>query len=66
MGETMDGYVTEINEHCIHCGACRQYCPEDAIRSRNGRMQIIRERCTDCGKCIKACYVRAIRKREIR
>lgn len=54
--------VILIREKCIHCGACRQYCPVDgAIVTDRGRMKIVRERCTNCGRCIKACYERAIR-----
>ena len=53
-----------IEETCIHCGACKQYCPEHAIESSGGKMRIVQERCSGCGKCVKACYMRAIRRGE--
>lgn len=51
-------------EKCIHCGACKQYCPEHAIITVEGRAMILPELCTGCGKCIKACYTRAIKRVE--
>lgn len=52
-------------DECIHCGACRQYCPEGAIETRDGRAYIRQDICTGCGKCRKACYMLAIRLVEV-
>lgn len=52
-------YQMEIMEspvRCIGCGACRDVCPEGAVRED---LSIDRSRCISCFKCVEVCYAEA-------
>lgn len=54
-------------EHCIHCLACWEYCPEDAIVLEDGQdpsggtRKFVKEvnyfHCKGCGLCVRECPV---------
>lgn len=53
-------HALKINESlCYGCTHCMTKCPADAIRIRDGKVQIKREWCVYCGECMKACPVDA-------
>jgi len=41
--------------HCTGCGTCVQFCREDAIEVRDGRIVMMEDRCLNCGTCIRSC-----------
>jgi iron only hydrogenase large subunit-like protein len=43
--------------------SCMRICPTDAIRVRDGKVQISEALCIDCGECIVACKEGAIKPR---
>ena len=45
---------------CIHCGECRDVCPEGAIIAIEGSQRIDREKCTKCMECVKVCHSKAL------
>ncbi len=49
-----------ITEYCLHCSACRAWCPYGAIRIRGSELEIDREICDECGRCVAACPNEAI------
>lgn len=40
---------------CIHCGACVETCPVQALQMVDGKVVWDKERCVDCDTCIKTC-----------
>lgn len=41
---------------CIHCLSCWMYCPDSAIKVKDGKMVgIDLKHCKGCGICAKAC-----------
>jgi pyruvate ferredoxin oxidoreductase delta subunit len=47
---------------CINCAFCVAYCPENAIKFRNGkRTKIDLDYCKGCGICAQICPVKAIK-----
>ncbi len=40
---------------CIHCLACREACPADAVAEDESGLRVERELCTLCGACVEAC-----------
>ena len=49
-----------IEEKCTGCTKCVRVCPTEALRVRNGKVQLDATRCIDCGKCVVACPFGAI------
>lgn len=49
--------VPVINrEHCIKCGVCWMFCPDDAIlKTEDGYFEIDLEYCKGCGICANEC-----------
>jgi pyruvate formate lyase activating enzyme len=48
---------------CIHCRACLDSCPEDALSAHEDDDSFIwinRQRCTRCGLCVEACPTTAL------
>ena len=60
------GFVTPIREPgtCTGCGTCVQYCREDAIRIKNGVIQLDEDLCVHCGMCILCCPFHIIKAEE--
>ena len=50
-----------IKENCTGCTKCVRVCPTQALRVRNGKVQLDETKCIDCGKCVVACQFDAIR-----
>ena len=48
------------NELCTMCEACKDECPAEAIKDKDGTM-FITEECTDCGSCAEVCPAEAIK-----
>jgi pyruvate formate lyase activating enzyme len=52
-----------IPHNCIGCGRCMKECPQDCIRSTEGRIDDVdRDNCLlpACGRCQQLCYANAI------
>jgi len=47
-------------EKCVACMKCVRVCPTEALRIRNGKVQLDEDRCIDCGLCINACKYGAL------
>ncbi|MFZ7122057.1 MAG: indolepyruvate ferredoxin oxidoreductase subunit alpha [Eubacteriaceae bacterium] len=43
-----------INDNCINCRKCMDYCPMESIRLANNRVYIHEDDCVECGVCIRA------------
>ena len=41
--------------YCTGCGTCVQYCREDALCVREGRVVMDKKLCLACGTCVRAC-----------
>jgi pyruvate formate lyase activating enzyme len=49
-----------LTNRCIGCGYCIEACPKDAIRPRDGKIDIDRDLCDSCMLCTQACYSGAL------
>lgn len=49
-----------VEEKCTGCTKCVRVCPTEALRVRNGIVQLDVSRCIDCGKCVVTCPFGAI------
>ncbi len=47
-------------DECIQCGACVDYCTEEAISLVSGELKIDYQKCVRCGGCVKECPVNAL------
>jgi hypothetical protein len=45
---------------CTACGACIEWCPEDAVSMVDGKAFIENARCIGCGECMVVCAFEAI------
>jgi pyruvate formate lyase activating enzyme len=47
---------------CIHCGKCKEVCPESAVISLEGnkKERIDLDKCTECMECVSACPTRTL------
>ena len=45
---------------CTLCQVCTNYCPEEAIKRGNDRIEVNNEKCIGCGECYAACQFDAI------
>ena len=52
-------YVIDKDE-CTVCLECMPACPVDAIKLKNGFMQIDEDECIDCGACVVECPIDCI------
>lgn len=43
----------QVNEECIGCEVCINYCPMGAISSSNGVAVIDQDECVECGICLR-------------
>lgn len=41
--------------YCTGCGTCVQYCREEALSVREGRVVMDKNLCLSCGTCVRAC-----------
>ncbi|MBQ8944171.1 MAG: EFR1 family ferrodoxin [Clostridia bacterium] len=48
------------DENCIGCGKCESFCPDEAIRLKDGKPEWIKKKCQHCVACINSCPVDAI------
>ncbi len=48
------------NDKCKGCMHCVRICPTEALRIRNGVVNLDDSRCVDCGKCVRVCPFDAI------
>ncbi|MCX5902993.1 MAG: 4Fe-4S binding protein [Proteobacteria bacterium] len=54
-------YRPAVNhEKCVQCGACGNYCTEEAISLESGDLVIDYEKCVRCGGCVKECPADAL------
>ncbi|WFN33625.1 4Fe-4S binding protein [Methanogenium sp. S4BF] len=51
------GHVKPVRhpERCTGCGACVDYCKEDALEVKNGVIVLDDELCIRCGACVHTC-----------
>ena len=49
-----------IEENCTGCTKCVRICPTQALKVRNGIVQLDAGKCIDCGKCVITCQFDAI------
>lgn len=49
-----------ITSKCTGCTKCVRVCPTQALRVRNGVVELDSNRCVDCGKCVVECPFGAI------
>ena len=52
-----------IHENCTGCTKCVRVCPTEALRVRDGIVQLDDNKCIDCGKCVVVCPFDAIHTR---
>ena len=48
------------NIKCIHCGKCKEICPENAILSIDGDRRIDFSKCNFCMKCLNVCPTKTL------
>ena len=54
-------YIFFINNKCVFCNNCLDYCPTHTIKKNiNGYYFILDSGCIDCFKCFNICPVNAI------
>lgn len=44
-----------IGTECIRCGSCREECPGNAIKKKEGSYFIDPSKCLECGTCSFVC-----------
>jgi uncharacterized protein len=49
-----------INEKCVLCEKCMEWCPAEAIIGIEGKASIDSEKCIGCGECLAVCRIGAI------
>ena len=51
------GICTPIRQpgYCTGCGTCVQYCQEEALTVREGKIVMDDDSCLDCGTCVRSC-----------
>ncbi len=48
-------------KHCQNCGLCFDFCPSEAIVTKEGSAFIIEEKCIGCGECLVICNAGAVK-----
>ena len=64
-GETNAGapsrfHVSYIEEACVQCGTCADYCPTHALTFET-QLSLVVEKCIGCGLCVSHCPEGAMR-----
>jgi len=50
-----------ITDKCNGCGACKRFCPTDAITGNKNALHVIAgDRCIECGACGRICPAEAV------
>lgn len=52
---TVSPVVMQKEAVCVHCHACENSCPKQAIRFEDNRFRMDRTLCDACGKCVREC-----------
>lgn len=62
------GICTPIRQpgYCTGCGTCVQYCQEEALTVREGKIVMDDDACLDCGTCVRSCIYGIIHRTERR
>ena len=50
-----------LEAQCVNCGACRRWCPADAIQPVGNHARIDDQRCIGCGECLTVCRYDAVK-----
>ena len=60
--ESVEQEIYKNEDKCIHCGACINFCPTDALYVERPSMKIKfnSEKCIICQECILKCPMRAM------
>jgi len=60
-GQSPEPELRLIHARCVHCGRCRQVCPQHAAGATggNGHASSARSGCTLCGECVRVCPTEA-------
>ena len=60
--EPLSKSVTRNEDRCVHCGACKSFCPTGALNldPATKMTRFDPETCTGCAVCVKACPARAM------
>ena len=60
--ESVEQEIYKNEDKCIHCGACINFCPTDALYVERPSMKIKfnSEKCIICEECILKCPMRAM------
>ena len=48
-------------DKCLHCGHCREICPEGAVAIHEAQIRIDSNRCSACQACIVECPAQALK-----
>lgn len=56
----ISGNIYYVTRDCVGCQTCRLFCPEDAIRFGDCRMEIEQDKCIHCGTCYEECPASAV------
>ena len=48
------------DEKCTGCGKCEHFCPDAAIKLKDGKPEWVKKKCQHCVACINSCPVDAI------
>ena len=59
-GIRMEQEVWWEGRKCIHCLACKESCPEDAVVEDENGLHVDPAKCTLCGACVEACPAQAM------
>ncbi len=48
------------DDKCTGCGKCERFCPDEAIKIKDGKPEWVKKKCQHCVACINSCPVEAI------
>jgi ferredoxin len=47
--------VDYLEDSCVHCGICAEFCPSGALTFSEQRLSVNSEKCIGCGLCVSHC-----------